>query len=112
MNCETGFLHSVGFWSVPVCRCVEDPRGARDWAHLRATDLYSVGSLGPDHDAVMRIGGKLRGAGPFSQSASVPCSNTASRHLGLSIGSRLKSQRERRIGKGMFFRAVSQPGAG
>jgi hypothetical protein len=64
MNCETGFLHSVGFWSVPVCRCVEDPRGARDWAHLRATDLYSVGSLGPDHDAVMRIGGKLRGGGP------------------------------------------------
>ena len=61
MNSETGFLHSVGFWSVPVCRSVEDPRGARDWAHLRATDLYSVGSLGPDHDAVMRIGGKLRG---------------------------------------------------
>jgi hypothetical protein len=65
MNCETGFLHSVGFWSVPVCRSVEDPRGARDWAHLRATDLYSVGSLGPDHDAVMRIGGKLRGGGPI-----------------------------------------------
>ena len=63
MNCATGFLHSVGFWSVPVCRSLEDPRGARDWAHLRATDLYSVGSLGPDHDAVMRIGGKLRGGG-------------------------------------------------
>src|ERR1700749_2436297 len=29
MNGETGFLHSVGFWSVPVCRFVEDPRGAR-----------------------------------------------------------------------------------
>ena len=65
MNCETGFLHSVGFWSVPVCRSVEDPRGARDWAHLRATDLYSVGSLGPDHDAVMRIGGKAPGGGPI-----------------------------------------------
>jgi len=28
---------------------------------------------------------KLRAAGPFFQSASVPCSNTASRHLGSSI---------------------------
>ena len=34
-------------------------------AHLRATDLYSVGSLGPDHDAVMRIGGKAPGGGPI-----------------------------------------------
>jgi hypothetical protein len=41
--------------------------------------------LDPDHDAVMRIVAKLRAAGPFFQSASVPCSNTASRHLGSSI---------------------------
>ena len=42
----------------------EDPRGARHWgAHLRATNLYSVGSLDPDHDAVMRIGGKAPGGG-------------------------------------------------
>jgi hypothetical protein len=25
MNGETGFLHSVGVWSVPICRSVEDP---------------------------------------------------------------------------------------
>ena len=30
---------------------------------------------------------KLRAAGPFFRSASMPCSNTASRHLGSSIGS-------------------------
>ena len=60
MNCETGFLHSVGFWSVPVCRSVEDPRGARHCgASLFApqTCMRSV-RLDPDHDAVMRIGGK------------------------------------------------------
>jgi ABC-type glycerol-3-phosphate transport system permease component len=33
----------------------------------------------------------LRAAGPFSQSASVPRSNTASRHLGSQFGSRLKN---------------------
>ena len=33
--------------------------------HLRATDLYTVGSFDPDHDAVMRIGGKAPGGGPI-----------------------------------------------
>src|SRR5215472_4812422 len=65
MNGETGFLHSFGVWSVPVCRSVEDPRGARQWGHLRATDLYAVGSFDPDHDAVMRIGGEAPGGGPI-----------------------------------------------
>ena len=46
--------------------CVyEDPRGARHWVHLRATDLYAVGSVNPDHDAVMRIGGEAPGGGPI-----------------------------------------------
>jgi len=65
MNGETGFLRSFGPWSVPVCRSVEDPRGVRHWAHLRATDLYAVGSFDPDHDAVMRIGGEAPGGGPI-----------------------------------------------
>jgi hypothetical protein len=39
MNCETGFLHSVGFWAVPVCRSVEDPRGAR---HCGASSGYRL----------------------------------------------------------------------
>src|SRR6266446_10827186 len=34
-------------------------------ARLRATDLYAVGSFDPDHDAVMRIGGKAPGGGPI-----------------------------------------------
>src|SRR5437660_10934002 len=47
-----------------VGACVyEDPRGARHWVHLRATDLYAVGSFDPDHDAVMRIGGEAPGGG-------------------------------------------------
>ena len=33
MNGETGFLHSF------VAMVPEDPRGARHWAHLRATDF-------------------------------------------------------------------------
>src|SRR5437879_8632663 len=45
------------------CLSVEDPRGARHWGHLRATDLYAVGSFDPDHDAVMRIGVGLQPTG-------------------------------------------------
>jgi hypothetical protein len=32
---------------------------------VRATSLYAVGYRDPDHDAVMRIGSKLRGGGPI-----------------------------------------------
>ena len=54
--------------------------------HLRATDLYAVGSFDPDHDAVMRIGEEAPGGGSILLvGISVPCSNTACRHLGLSI---------------------------
>src|SRR5438552_14793282 len=82
---------------MPVCRSVENPRGARlGGAYLRATDLYTVGSFDPDHDAVMRIGVGLQPTGldPWGSSGrrahsvgrhQVPCSNTASRHLGSSI---------------------------
>ena len=34
-------------------------------AHFRAAHLYAVGSFDPDHDAVMRIGGKAPGGGPI-----------------------------------------------
>src|SRR5438105_9389189 len=69
MNCETGFLHSIGLrWAPGV---YEDPRGARHWVHFRVTDLFAVGSVNPDHDAVMRIGGEAPGGGPIlSRSAS------------------------------------------
>src|SRR3954447_15979669 len=59
MNGEAGFLHNFGAW-VP-----EDPRGARHGGHLRATDLYAVGSFDSDHDAVIRIGGEAPGGGPI-----------------------------------------------
>src|ERR1700760_1307420 len=68
MNCDGGFLHSFGVWG--ACLSVEDPRGARHWAHLRATDLYTVGSFDPDHDAACASAAKLRAAGPFCRSAS------------------------------------------
>ena len=60
----------------------------------------------------MRIGGEAPGGGPILTVGIGAMSAAGSRHLGLSIGSRLKSQRERRVGKGMLFRAFSLPDAG
>src|SRR5262245_26594169 len=69
MNGETGFWHSFGVWSVSgrwlSVGLLRDPRGACHWGPSRATDLYAVGSFHPDHDAVMRIGGKAPGGGPI-----------------------------------------------
>src|SRR5438270_8743498 len=63
MNCETGFcIASVSgrCLSVGLLRI----RGELAiGAHLRATDLYTVGPFDPDHDAVMRIGGEAPGGG-------------------------------------------------
>ena len=67
------------------------------WAYLRATDLYSVGSFDPDHDAVMRIGGEAPGGGPIL-SVGLKCQvrirfpATSDRQF----GSRAVKQRERR----------------
>src|SRR5467141_1886362 len=63
MNCDGVFC--IASTSGRACLSVEDPRGARHWVHLRATDLYAVGSFNPDHDAVMRIGGEAPGGGPI-----------------------------------------------
>ena len=65
MNRETGFLHSVGFWSVPVCRSVEDPRGARHWGIFVHTLVFGRTAWILDHDAVMRICGEAPGGGPI-----------------------------------------------
>jgi hypothetical protein len=95
MNCDRGF---GSFASDGACLCVEDPRGAR---HGRASSrdklVYgrSVWILTMMQSCASAA--KLRAAGPFFQSASVPCSNTVSRHLGSSIGTPPKNQRERRI---------------
>src|SRR5215510_7919309 len=40
--------------------------GVRHWRHLRATDLYAVGSFDPDQMQPCASAAKLRAAGPFS----------------------------------------------
>ena len=80
-------------------------------APLRAAHLYSVGS-DPDHDAVMRIGGKAPGGGPI---LSIGISATFEYGFPpprIAIRQSAESQRERRVGKGMLFRAFSLPDAG
>src|ERR1700740_1051223 len=62
MNCDRAFCKAP---ASDGCLSAEDPRRARHWVHLRVTDLYAVGSFDPDHDAVMRIGGKAPGGGPI-----------------------------------------------
>jgi hypothetical protein len=64
MTCDRGFLHSFSVWTVPV-GLLRIRGELATGAHLRATDLYTVGSFDPDHDAVMRIGGEAPGGGPI-----------------------------------------------
>ena len=86
MTCDRGFLHSFSVWTVPVY--LLRIRGELAiGAHLRATDLYAVGSFDPDHDAVMRIGGEAPGGGPILSVGIGATSATGSRHLGSSTGS-------------------------
>src|SRR6516162_1538932 len=63
MNRETGFCIASAL-VVPVCRSVEDPRGARHWGASSCHRLVFGRIVGPDHDAVIRIGGKAPGGGP------------------------------------------------
>jgi len=76
-------LMSSGVWR---CLSAYSPRGARHWARISRRELVcdrSVWILTMMQSCASA--GELRAAGPFFQSASVPCSNTASRHLGSSI---------------------------
>ena len=65
---------------------------------FRATDLYAVGSVDPDHDAVMRIGGEAPGGGPIL-SVGIKCQVRirlpATSDLNLAVP--LKSQCERQM---------------
>ena len=110
MNCETGFVHSSAFG-----RCLSsllgDPRGARHWPHLRATDLYTVGSFDPDHDAIMRIGGEAPGGGPIlpvgiNCHVRIRLPATSDRQF----GSPPKSQHEHRASKRMLFPGLQPAG--
>ena len=76
-------------------------------AHLRATDLYAVGSVDPDHDAVMRIGGEAPGGGPilsvgikYQVRIRLPATSD------LNLAALLKSQRERRMVLSCSFRSA------
>ena len=106
MNCETGFLHNFVSGRCLSVGLLRDPRGARHWVQLRATDLYAVGSVNPDHDAVMRIGGEAPGGGPIL-SVGIKCQvrirfpATSDRQF----GSRAESQRERRNGAEWYARS-------
>ena len=95
MNCETGFSRTSV--SGCACRSVVIRGELAIGAHLRATDLYAVGSVNPDHDAVMRIGGEAPGGGPIL-SVGIKCQVRirlpATSDLNLAVV--LKSQRERR----------------
>ena len=111
MNCDRGFLHSSAFG-----RClsfVGDPRGARQWHIFVATDLYTVGSFDPDHDAVMRIGGEAPGGGPILSVGIGAMSAAGSRHLGSSISAvrRKVSASTQQVG-GCSSRAFNLPDAG
>ena len=68
MNCDRAFASLRA--RIGAGLSVEDPRGARHWAHLRATDLYAVGSLILTMMQSYASAAKLRAAGPFSRSAS------------------------------------------
>ena len=85
MNSQMGFSWKLRRVTAPVCVMVrgELAIGAR----LRATNLYPVGPFGPDHDAVMRIGGEAPGGGPILSVGISALSSAGSRHLGSSIGS-------------------------
>src|SRR5438128_662693 len=48
----------------PAVRLRDDRRGARHWARIAHRKLV-FGRFGPDHDAVMRIGGEAPGGGPI-----------------------------------------------
>ena len=63
MNCNGAFCVgsvSARYLSVGLLR-IRGELAMR--AHLRATDLYAVGSFDPNHDAVVRIGGEAPGGG-------------------------------------------------
>jgi hypothetical protein len=112
MNCDSGFLHIFGIWTVPVCLLRIRGKLAIG-VHLRAIDLYAVGSFDPDHDAVMRIGGEAPGAGPFSRSAS-----SAMFEYGfpppriVNSAVRRKASASTEQVKGILFPAFSLPDAG
>ena len=96
MNREMGFLCETRVSDITISAMIRGELAIG--AHLRATDLYSVGSFDPDHDAVMRIGGEAPGGGPIL-SVGIKCQVRirlpATSDLNSAVA--LQSQRERRM---------------
>ena len=61
MNSEMGFLCEARASDSACLRMIRGELAIE--AYFHAANLYSVGGLGPDHDAVMRIGGEAPGGG-------------------------------------------------
>ena len=62
MNSQMGFSSKLRRLTAPVCVMIRGELAIG--AHLRATNFGRT-VLDPDHDAVMRIGGKAPGGGPI-----------------------------------------------
>src|SRR5438876_4286617 len=96
MNCDRAFLRKLQRLAVIFLRRIRGELAIG--AHLRATNLYAVGSFDPDHDAVMRIGGEAPGGGPILSvgiSAMFEYGFPPPRIVNSAV--RLKSQREHRM---------------
>jgi hypothetical protein len=73
MKCDRAFSQKLRRLAVTCLRRIRGELAIG--THLRATNLYAVGSFDPDHDAVMRIGvgllptgltcGEAPGGGPI-----------------------------------------------
>ena len=104
MNSAMGF----SFRSSGVCVMIIRGELAMG-ASSRRTLVCGRSVLDPDHDAVMRIGGKAPGGGPHSlRRHCVPCQLPVPATSDRQSAVRAERQRERRIGK-MLVPEVFQP---
>jgi hypothetical protein len=98
MYSERGISAKLRRLTTPVKCLTDNPRGARHCGASSRRELVcgrSIRILTMMQSCASAA--KLRAAGPFSRSASVPCSSYGSRHLGSSVRQPAKSQRERRM---------------
>src|SRR6516162_9530500 len=107
MNCDGAFcIASFGLRWVPNLQRIRGELAMG--AHLRATNLYAVGWFDPDHDAVIRIGGKAPGGGPIL-SVGIKC-QVRIRHPATSdrqFGSRAEQPARAPNGAECYARSVS-----
>ena len=96
MNGDGAFLQSSGL-SDGACLSVEVRGELAIGAHLRATDLYSVGSLVLTMMRSYASAAKLRAAGPFFRSASSARFEYGIPPPRINSAVVLNSQRERRM---------------